>query len=381
MKSFKKYIKQYIKPYINESLLDDEEELATNDEQLIISYLTRCYQINGKTPKESNYRIENGEVIVNGNLRVIDKSIEHLTNGLFKFKYVNGSFDCMLCENLKSLEGAPQYVRSSFTCEGCKNLKSLEGGPQYVGMKPTNMSQWHMPVYECGGTSITSLKGAPKGYLIPTNWDCRGVDDDLQIRLKANDVPITTIDWGIKNLHGTVRLKNCPNLKNLNGLPQKIYGSLMIEICPNLATLKGAPQKIYGNLGIEECHSLKTFEGGPKYVSQGLNIVNCDNFEHFGNSLNPQLKYNKIYISCHNLPKFDSFEGIPDNIYRLSISSCPSLETLDGCPSILDFLSLSKCKNLKSIGNWKPSNPSTIYAIDFRMDEIRKQMKSLGLSV
>ena len=80
-----------------------------------------------------------------------DNNIMSLTNNLFIFVNVNGTFDCSHCNNLTSLEGAPQKVGRTFDCSYCKNLTSIEGAPKNV--------RWNFYCYSCD--NLTSLKGAP----------------------------------------------------------------------------------------------------------------------------------------------------------------------------------------------------------------------------
>ena len=48
-----------------------------------------------------------------------------LSNGRFPFPFgtVNGDFDCSVCSELISLEGAPEEVDKNFTCSECSSLR------------------------------------------------------------------------------------------------------------------------------------------------------------------------------------------------------------------------------------------------------------------
>lgn len=131
------------------SILDREEDIINNNEGLIKSFL------------QTNYRFSY-DVIINcikdGDIYVINvkkgsiyanKTIESLTNGFFRFGYVD-TFDCLYCSNLKSLEGAPKHG-SIFHCDGCDALKDL------CGIEETNYSL--MDFYSC--TNLKSLRGLP----------------------------------------------------------------------------------------------------------------------------------------------------------------------------------------------------------------------------
>lgn len=348
-----------LKPII-ESLLDDEDEIASNDEVLIIQFINKYYKFNFSEPGSPNdlnpkYVLENGVVHVYGNVHVKDKSIETLTNGLFKFGVVTDSFHCSNCANLKSLEGAPQLV-GSFDCHGCSSLKSLEGGPQYVGGKISrSTNQWNAPQFNCSGTAITSLKGAPIGYVEHTgNFNTyKGVDGAIYAYTNIKDCPnLTTIDWNIKKYYGNFSIQNCPNLRDLKGMPQKIYGSLWINLC----------------------NSLKSLEGGPSYISDELQITSCDNFKTFGKCLDLKFKHKKLKIICRDLPSFKSLEEIPDQIYYLGIGFCPNLKTLKGAPTDVTTISIKSCTNLKDLGGWKPK-PSCYIAITRDMQDFQQTLE------
>ena len=74
-------------------------------------------------------QIHNNIVDISCSIFISNNNIISLTNGLFKFGKINGTFDCSNCYNLKSLEGSPKVVGRDFYCNGCENLKSLKGGP------------------------------------------------------------------------------------------------------------------------------------------------------------------------------------------------------------------------------------------------------------
>ena len=57
---------------------------------------------------------------------------------------------------------------------------------------------------------------------------------------------------------------DCPNLKSLEGAPEKIDGSFSCRWCKNLSSLKGVPEKISGNFLCCGCEKLKSLEGAPK---------------------------------------------------------------------------------------------------------------------
>ena len=174
-----------IKNYL-ESLLDDDDIFYDheNDKKVIEEWIKNNYKIYRKKLTISD------DLVVDcvGLVEVKNKSIESLTNGLFRWGNVDGSFDCNGCRDLKSLEGAPESVGDSFDCSDCTKLKSLEGAPKEVGGG----------FYCSQCNSLTSLKGSPKkvgGY-----FNCR----------------------------------KCINLKSLEGAPEKIGERLNCRYCDKL---------------------------------------------------------------------------------------------------------------------------------------------------
>lgn len=155
-----------INEYLNESLLDDEDDLVNDNTVLIEQFLKDNYKIDG------TYTIKNGVVDApETTFKISNLNLKQLTNGLFKFGKVRsfictkssitslkgapeevGYFSCRLCKNLKTLEGAPKKVDDMFNCRSCDNLKSLKGAPEFIDGD-----------FNCGNCkSLTTLKGAPK---------------------------------------------------------------------------------------------------------------------------------------------------------------------------------------------------------------------------
>ena len=84
--------------YVKESIFDDVEDIVNNDTTLIDAVLKKDYDIRG------TYVInKDGVVDVNGNVDVKNLKIKTLTDGLFRFGKVSGSFDCSDCCNLTTL--------------------------------------------------------------------------------------------------------------------------------------------------------------------------------------------------------------------------------------------------------------------------------------
>ena len=216
--------------YINESLLDDFDELDKDfHHNLIMKFLIDIYLLNGKpiNPDTEKIKISNKPnkdnkyvVDVDGNLIIKNHDIYTLTSDLFIFGKVTGSFDCEGCKKLISLKGAPIKVGWSFDCEGCDNLTSLEGAPKEV--------RGYFNCSRC--KKLTSLEGAPK--IVQGHFYC-------------ND---------------------CSNLKSLEGAPEKVGTNFYCFNCNNLASLKGGPKEVGRHFDCSRCNKLTSLEGAPKKV-------------------------------------------------------------------------------------------------------------------
>ena len=200
MKSLMKTLKIHVK----ESIFDDIKNIAGNDNALIEEFLKDNYEIDG------TYTIKNDTVDVNKSVKVKNKDLESLTNGLFQFGKVSGYFSCNECKKLTSLKGAPEKVGGYFDCSECPNLVSLEGAPKEVGVS--------FYCYFC--ENLESLNGAPKK--VGGHFDCY----------------------------------ECPKLRSLEGAPKEVGLSFDCSDCSNLKTLKGAPEKVGGVFQCSYCSNL-----------------------------------------------------------------------------------------------------------------------------
>jgi transcription elongation factor Elf1 len=183
--------------YINESLLDNLENLEKDsdnviEKELIEKFLKKSYNITGQ------YTINNGIVDVNGSVNVTNKKLTELTNRMFVFGKIYNYFDCSICNQLKTLEGAPEEVGGNFICIHCTQLKTLKGAPKKVGGG-----------FTCGNcNSLKSLEGAPK------------------------------------EVGGTFDCSCCTKLTSLKGAPKKVGGNFDCSLCDSLKSLEGAPKEV-----------------------------------------------------------------------------------------------------------------------------------------
>ena len=103
-----------------ESLLDDDLINKTDEyiKDEIKAFLIENYKGLMKISRNPNADGKY-EVSSSSNIGVKNKNITSLTNGVFIWTAVNGSFEVLDCKSLKSLEGAPEEVRRDFDCRGC----------------------------------------------------------------------------------------------------------------------------------------------------------------------------------------------------------------------------------------------------------------------
>ena len=213
--------------YIQESLLDDEDELVEKSDITLIEefiknnyrgqYKIHKYPVNGK------YQVSS----TNGDIHVVNPYITQLTNGLFEWDTIKECFYCGNCELLKTLEGAPKKC-DSFYCNYCTSLESLKDAPKDVKGE-----------FNCNNcSSLESFEGAPKKC---DSFYCYG----------------------------------CISLKTLKGAPEDVKGEFNCNNCTSIISLKGAPKKVGRDFYCNNCSSLKTLKGAPEKVGRRFSCRNC----------------------------------------------------------------------------------------------------------
>ena len=248
----RKISKNKICTKIKESLLDDDDAFydPKNDKNLIVDWIKSNYKITGKLTISDDFIVD-----CSGAVKVKNKTITSLTNGLFRWAKVGGDFLCDDCKNLTSLNGAPEEVEGDFDCSNCKNLISLEGGPKEVG---TN--------FDCGNCDkLTSLEGAPE--IVRGGFYC----DDCK--------NLTSLKGAPKSVDDAFYCNGCENLTSLEGAPKEVGWDFYCGRCEKLVSLKGGPEKIDGSFVCNNCDSLKSLDGAPKKIKYSLACIDCKNLE------------------------------------------------------------------------------------------------------
>jgi hypothetical protein len=226
--------------------MDDETIKVTIREFVDRTYFCRQHiAISAKPNKDGKYVLTASAAV-----NVRDQQIEYLTNGMFVWGTVYGSFDCSHCENLKSLEGSPKEVQGYFSCNRCTSLKSLENGPKRVS-GPYVCS-------ECD--SLESLKGCA-----PT------VNGYFNCSRCAN---LKSLKYSPKQVHDFIA-GDCYSIKDLVGVTQNIKHDFTIDRCRNLKSLKGCPENIPGSFSCYACKSLKSLDYMPKTIGSDFECSNC----------------------------------------------------------------------------------------------------------
>ena len=122
---------------LRESLLDDDLINKTDEyiKDEIKAFLIENYKGLMKISRNPNADGKY-EVSSSSNIGVKNKNITSLTNGVFIWTAVNGSFEVLDCKSLKSLEGIPKEIGGDFSCHGCtskftkkdvKKISSIKG--------------------------------------------------------------------------------------------------------------------------------------------------------------------------------------------------------------------------------------------------------------
>lgn len=221
-----------LKEYVLEEAIDYSEDIKTIKEWIKDNCKVAGLTVSKKPNKNGKFTVNAAEV------EYTNKSIESLTNGMFVWKNIKKFFYCPKCQNLTSLEGAPEKVGWTFNCNYCTSLTSLEGCPQEVN---------GMSCEYC--TSLTSLEGCPKS--ITNDFSCEGCTG------------LTSLKGGPEKIYkGYFNCSRCTSLKNLEGGPKgTIYSFYNVSYCTSLTSLEGAPYYVIDGIYCNGCTSLKSRKG------------------------------------------------------------------------------------------------------------------------
>ena len=113
-----------------ESLLDDDDIFLDSgtEKKLVEEWIRNNYKIDGNLTISDDLIVD-----CNNTVKVKNKIITSLTNGLFRWGKVDRDFDCSFCAYIKTLEGSPKEVNGNFDCSYCSNIKNLKDAPKKIG--------------------------------------------------------------------------------------------------------------------------------------------------------------------------------------------------------------------------------------------------------
>ena len=211
-------LSEYITDNISESILSSTHTGKAHMDEEFKKY--------GLKPDKVTLNAD-GTIDYDGDVLLQFKGLTNLSKLPFKFRNVNGTFDCSR-NKLTSLDGCPVSVKVNFDC-GHNNLVSLVGAPKHVGRN-----------FYCYNNGFTSLEGTPDK--IEGSFDC-----------------------------------SYNRLANLNHCPQVIKGSFYCN-SNNLTSLKGGPVQVDSNYNCSD-NELTSLEGLPKTINGVLNC--CSNLRKF----------------------------------------------------------------------------------------------------
>ena len=232
--------------------IDDQLEAADASlREMVVEFINHNYYISGKlTISDEPNKDGKYEVSCNGDVRVRILVIDALTNGLFEWTKINGSFACVRCHNIKSLEGGPKEVKECYYCSRCELLETLKGAPKKVGDD-----------FCCDmNDNLRSLEYAPK--TVGGSFNC-------------SECPLlTSLEGGPTRVGKDYACHHCISLKSLKGAPKEIKRSFYCFSCGALSSLKDGPQKVAETYDASNCSSLDSIYGIAKYVGRNFKITN-----------------------------------------------------------------------------------------------------------
>ena len=160
-------------------------------------------------------------------------------------KEVGGGFYCECCNNLTSLEGAPKEVGGDFNCSWCKNLESLEGSPKKVGGS-----------FDCRRCDKLEESGI---YILQDGqyYDVFNLPKDKEFVING-DLDLSYYSFG-----------QLPDLTNV-----VVKGDFDCHGCKNLTSLEGAPKEVGGTFNCSWCRNIISSEGLPSHIR---GKIECDN--------------------------------------------------------------------------------------------------------
>lgn len=259
------------------------------------------------------------------------------------------------CPGLETLEGWPDDPEGQRTyclsIMGCQNLKSLKGIPS--GMKcdrivlsrlnvpslhglPSNTAETIIEINACNGIeSLAGLPGEARGLSV---FNCSSLKSlDGAPRIVHQDVAIRNCA-ALSSLSGfpstpeggSISLSELPGLASLEGLGDRPCHELEVKDCVNLKRLNGCPRRVEGEFLLRYC-GVESLEGGPEYVGGYYIVSRCYSLvttKGVAKSVGGPLAFdaNRNLLVMSGVRR--TF-GKDDDGMMLQILECPSLKTVE----------------------------------------------------
>lgn len=225
---------------------------------------------------------------IHGDLTVSVEGDFVVTNGVggkipVKFREVSGNFKIFHKSGISSLIGSPHRC-AIFDCGSCDNITSLEGAPQLFQK------------FIASQTNITNFEGLPKDE-----------SGDIEISDCFN---LVSLAGSPRKIIGGFIITNNGKLKSLEGGPEEINGTFNASAC-DLRSLKHGPHTVHGSYGVSSNAKLKSLEGIANYVGKNLVISNTPSLKSLKN-------IHKLVTHCTDFYFSDYYSNMLGVIYIAS---------------------------------------------------------------
>jgi hypothetical protein len=96
------------------------------------------------------------------------------------------------------------------------------------------------------------------------------INKDLTVDVRGNvyldEMTFENLPVRFGKVRGYFSVKDCKNLKTLEGCPREVDDVFTCSDCSNLKSLEGCPKKVGGNFYCIHCSNLKSLDGCPEKV-------------------------------------------------------------------------------------------------------------------
>ena len=176
--------------------------------------------------------------------------------------------------------------------------------------------------------------------------------------------------WG--SVKGDFECTNCPNLKSLEGAPEKC-NRFNCSYCENLVSLEGV-SKTCDKIRCTGCTKLKSLKGVPVHLEL-LDLEDCVNISSLTELSSTQIRtllcsgcikiknfkgVNAVSIACNGCTGIKSLRYLPVNLLSLSCRNA-GLQNLDGMPKQLQYIDAAYNEELTSLKGCSPSLRSACF--------------------